>query len=69
MKEYLKFSLILSTFGFLKEFRPIEPFLVDYYTSEKNVTLQVVNQYIFPVGTYAHVTILLIVFLITDYLR
>lgn len=69
MKEYLKFSLLLSTFGFFKEFRPIEPFLADYYQSEKNVTIEEITQKVFPVGTYSHVIQLVIIFLITDYLR
>lgn len=69
MKEYLKFSLLLSTFGFLKEFRPIEPFLADYYKTFKNVTVEEINQQIFPIGTYSHTFQLVIIFLITDYLR
>lgn len=69
MKEYLKFSLALCTFGFFKEFRPTEPFIVDYYTTNKNVTLEDVNQRIFPVNTYSYLAQIAIVFLITDYLR
>lgn len=70
MKEYLKISLVLSFLGFLKEARFIEPFLTDYYSSNfENVTIEIINQEIFPVGTYSHVIQLLIVFLITDYLR
>jgi thiamine transporter 2/3 len=71
MNDYLKVSLALSALGFLKETRPIEPFLADYYTTFGNgsVTVEVVNQEIYPVGTYSHVIQLLIIFLITDYLR
>lgn len=70
MREFLKISLILSFLGFLKEVRFIEPFLTDYYISNfQNVTIEIINQEIFPVGTYSHVIQLLIVFLITDYLR
>ncbi|XP_070493704.1 thiamine transporter 1-like [Chironomus tepperi] len=70
MREFLKISLILSLLGFLKEMRFIEPFLTDYYsTNFENVTIEIINQEIFPVGTYSHVIQLLIVFLITDYLK
>lgn len=70
MQAYLKISLALSAFGFLKETRFIEPFLADYYsTNFDNVTIEIVNQEIYPVGTYSHVIQLLIILLITDYLR
>lgn len=70
MKEYLKISLVLSFLGFSKEMRFIEPFLTDYYSTHfGTVTTEIVNQEIFPVGTYSHVIQLLIIFLITDYLR
>ncbi|KAG5678211.1 hypothetical protein PVAND_007903 [Polypedilum vanderplanki] len=69
MQNYLKISFALSAFGFLKETRLIEPFLTDYYTSYDGVTEEVINREIFPVGTYSHMIQLLIIFLITDYLR
>ncbi|XP_012278659.1 thiamine transporter 2-like [Orussus abietinus] len=63
-------SLILCTFGFFKEFRPSEPFITDYLTgSWKNFTRSEVNQEIFPVSTYAYFAMLILVFLITDFLR
>ena len=37
--HWLKISIILSVFGFLKEFRPSEPFVTDYLTGPwKNFT-------------------------------
>lgn len=70
MEDYYKISLSLSFLGFLKEMRFIEPFLTDYLSSNfQNITLEVINQEIFPIGTYSHVIQLLIIFLITDYLR
>jgi thiamine transporter 2/3 len=69
MQEYLKVSLILSTFGFLKETRPSESFITDFIVNFKNVTLEKINQDIFPIGTYSQLTQLVIIFLITDYLR
>jgi thiamine transporter 2/3 len=70
MHSYLKVSLLLSALGFLKEFRPIESFIVDYYQSNfKDVTLEMVNKEIFPISTYSYTIQLIIIFLITDYLR
>ena len=69
MKDYLKISLVLCVFGLLKDFRPSEPFLTDYLTDFKNVTAEEVNQEIFPVGTYSYLLQLIVVFLITDFLR
>lgn len=69
MKEYLKISLVLCLFGLLKDFRPSEPFLTDFLTDFKNVTAEEVNQEIFPVGTYSYLLQLIVVFLITDFLR
>ena len=69
MKDYLKISLVLCVFGFLKDFRPSESFLTDFLTDFKNVTAEEVNQEIFPVGTYSYLLQLIVVFLITDFLR
>lgn len=69
MKDYLKISLVLCVFGFLKDFRPSEPFLTDFLTDFQNVTAEEVNQEIFPVGTYSYLLQLIVVFLITDFLR
>jgi len=69
MQEYLKFSLILSTFGFLKETRPSESFITDFLTDFKNVTVEQINQEIFPIGTYSYLAQLIVIFLITDLLR
>ncbi|CAO1414789.1 unnamed protein product [Diamesa serratosioi] len=69
MKDYLKISLVLCAFGLLKDFRPSESFLTDFLTDFKNVTAEEVNQEIFPVGTYSYLLQLIVVFLITDFLR
>lgn len=69
MKEYLKISLVLSTFGFLKETRPSEPFITDFIKDFKNVTLEQIYQDIFPIGTYSYLIQLGIIFLLTDFLR
>lgn len=69
MQDYLKISLILSTFGFLKETRPSESFIVDFIVDFKNITAEQINQNIFPIGTYSYLVQLIIVFLVTDMLR
>lgn len=50
MQEYLKISLLLSTFGFLKETRPSEPFITNFITDFKNITVEQIYQDIFPIG-------------------
>ncbi|XP_015587819.1 thiamine transporter 1 [Cephus cinctus] len=68
--KWMKISLILCIFGFLKEFRPSEPFVTDYLTGPcKNFTAAQVNQDIYPVGTYSYLATLVIIFLITDFAR
>ncbi|XP_055607050.1 thiamine transporter 1-like [Uranotaenia lowii] len=70
MQQWLKISLMLCTFGFLKEIRPSEPFIVDYLAGPwRNLTMNEVLQEGFPVGTYSYLAQLAIIFLITDLLR
>lgn len=69
MQEYLKISMILSGFGLLKEIRPSEPFITNFITDFKNVSIETINQDIFPIGTYSHLAQLVIIFLVTDWLR
>lgn len=69
MQEYLKISLILSTFGLLKEMRPSEPFITDFIVDFKNISAEKINQDVFPVGTYSYLAQLVIIFLFTDLLR
>jgi thiamine transporter 2/3 len=43
MEIWLKLSILLCVFGFVKEFRPSEPFITPYLTGEwKNFTDQVI---------------------------
>ncbi|XP_033209623.1 thiamine transporter 1 isoform X2 [Belonocnema kinseyi] len=68
--SWKKTSLILCMFGFLKEFRPSEPFVTNYLIGPwKNFTSEQVNQDIYPLGTYFNLAFLILVFLITDFLR
>jgi thiamine transporter 2/3 len=71
MKEFVKISLILCTYGFFRELRPSEPFVTEFLTDErwKNFTSDQVNREIYPFGTYAYMAQLFIVFLVTDILR
>ncbi|XP_051174614.1 thiamine transporter 2-like [Leptopilina boulardi] len=68
--NWKKTSIILCLFGFVKEFRPSEPFVTSYFTgSWKNFTSEQVNQEIYPYGTYSNLAFLIFIFLMTDFLR
>ncbi|XP_058456863.1 thiamine transporter 1-like [Malaya genurostris] len=70
MQQWLKISLLLCTFGFLKEMRPSEPFVVDYLAGPwRNITMTEVVQELLPIGTYSYLAQLAVIFLITDLLR
>nr|CAD7573188.1 unnamed protein product [Timema californicum] len=70
METWIKISLFLCLFGFLKEFRPSEPFIVDFLLGDRmNLTDEVINQEIFPIGTYCNCIWLVLVLLATDLLR
>ncbi|CRK99036.1 CLUMA_CG012176, isoform A [Clunio marinus] len=70
MKDWLKISLALCTFGFFREFRPSEPFVTEFLSGEwRNITSDQLNREVYPIGTYATLGLLVIVFLITDILR
>ncbi|KAJ1527995.1 hypothetical protein ONE63_007923 [Megalurothrips usitatus] len=60
----------LCAFGFLKEFRPSESFVTKYLVGpDKNFTKDEVNQDIYPVATYSNLSLLILVFLLTDWAR
>uniref|UniRef100_A0A182S6A4 Thiamine transporter 1 n=1 Tax=Anopheles maculatus TaxID=74869 RepID=A0A182S6A4_9DIPT len=70
MQQWLKISLLVCTFGFLKEIRPSEPFIVDYLAGPwRNLTMDQIIQEAFPIGTYSYLAQLAIIFLVTDFLR
>lgn len=71
MKDWLKISLILCTFGFFREFRPSEPFVTEFLsdTQWRNITSDQLNRDVYPIGTYSTLGLLCIVFLVTDILR
>ncbi|XP_050308768.1 thiamine transporter 1-like [Anthonomus grandis grandis] len=68
--HWIIISLLVSVFGFLKEFRPSEPFIYEFLTGGwKNVTQDQVMQEVYPVGTYSYLALLIVVFLATDICR
>lgn len=68
--NWLHISMLLCFFGFLKEIRPSEPFVTDFMILPwRNITIEEVNRYVYPIGTYSYAAQLIIVFLVTDYLR
>ncbi|CAH1958881.1 unnamed protein product [Acanthoscelides obtectus] len=71
MQEWLKLSLLLSIFGFLKEIRPSEPFIYEFLVDDswRNVTDDEVTQIVYPAGTFSYLVQLVVVFLITDLCR
>ncbi|XP_058811289.1 folate transporter 1-like [Topomyia yanbarensis] len=69
MEKWQQFSLILSSFGFLKEFRPSEPFVYPFLIGPcYNITIAQAQD-VLSIGTYSYMAQLVVVFLITDYFR
>lgn len=70
MQSWLRISLLLCTFGFFREMRPSEPFVVEFLTGpDRNITSEQLNREIYPYGTYSVLIQLVLVFLVTDILR
>ncbi|XP_059613858.1 thiamine transporter 2-like [Phlebotomus argentipes] len=70
MDQWLKVSLMLCTFGFFREYRPSEPFVFEFMSGPwRNISAEVINREIYPMGTYFYLGLLVVVFLITDMLR
>lgn len=70
MKTWLKISLLLSAFGFFKEFRPSEHFIYEFLLPPwRDLTEDQVKLEVYPVATYSYLAQLFIVFLITDLCR
>lgn len=70
MENWCRAAIVLSLFGFLKDFRPSDPFVVQFLNGPwHNISAEQINQQVFPVGTYSYGIQLVITFLITDYFR
>ncbi|XP_043072731.1 solute carrier family 19 member 3b isoform X1 [Puntigrus tetrazona] len=62
-------TVLLSLYGFFANCRPAEPFLTPYLVGPKNISEEVVTNYLFPIWTYSYLAVLCPVFLLTDLLR
>ncbi|XP_054884267.1 thiamine transporter 2 [Poeciliopsis prolifica] len=63
-------TTLLFVYGFFSTVKPLEPFLIPFLTGpDKNLTTEQVNNQIFPVWTYSYLSVLVPVFLLTDWLR
>lgn len=63
-------TVLLSLYGFFANCRVAEPFLTPYLTGpHKNISGEVVTNYLFPIWTYSYLAFLFPVFLLTDFLR
>ncbi|OWR51463.1 hypothetical protein KGM_208749A, partial [Danaus plexippus plexippus] len=70
MQDWIKITLILCSFGMLREIRPSEPFVTEFLLGEwRNITEDQLNREVYPIGTYSYLALLVVVFLITDFLR
>ncbi|XP_045453924.1 thiamine transporter 1-like [Melitaea cinxia] len=70
MQNWIKITLVLCFFGTLREIRPSEPFVTEFLLGEwRNITEAQLNRDVYPVGTYSYLALLVLVFLITDFLR
>ncbi|CAB3221005.1 unnamed protein product [Arctia plantaginis] len=70
MLSWIQITLILCAFGLMREIRPSEPFVSEFLLGEwRNITDEQLNRDVYPIGTYSYLSLLIIVFLITDFLR
>lgn len=70
MKEWLRISCLLCICGFAREIRPSEPYLMQYLISSRaNITRDMISQKVLPVVTYSYLATLVLIFLVTDFLR
>ncbi|XP_034249560.1 thiamine transporter 1-like [Thrips palmi] len=68
--EWKMVAALLAAYGLLKETRPSETFITSFLTGpDKNFTSEQVNQEIYPVSTYSMLALLVVIFLVTDWLR
>ncbi|XP_033832338.1 thiamine transporter 2 [Periophthalmus magnuspinnatus] len=63
-------TALLCVYGFFSTVKPLEPFLIPFLSGpDKNLTTEQINNEILPVWTYSYLTVLVPVFLLTDWLR
>ncbi|VDL70074.1 unnamed protein product [Nippostrongylus brasiliensis] len=59
-------TFLLCLYGFLKDFRPTEPYLYQYEHVTLNISEHVLNSDVYPIWTYSYLVTLIPVFLLTD---
>ncbi|XP_055859380.1 thiamine transporter 1-like [Episyrphus balteatus] len=70
MKSWLKISMLLCSFGFLRELRPSDSFATEFLSGEwHEITSEQVNKELYPLGIYMNLGWLVIILLVTDMLR
>lgn len=63
-------TALLSLYGFFANCRVAEPFLTPYLIGpNKNISEEVLTNYLFPIWTYSYLAFLFPIFLLTDFLR
>jgi len=66
--NWLGITLILCTYGLVKEFKPSEPYLYHYQHEYMNISADVLNSSVYPYWTYSYFILLIPAFLLTDLL-
>ncbi|KAL6741745.1 hypothetical protein Aduo_014972 [Ancylostoma duodenale] len=66
--KWIVTTILLCSYGFLKEFRPTEPFLYQYEHETLNISEHTLNAEVYPIWTYSYMVVLIPVFLLTDLL-
>lgn len=67
-RPWVYITVILSLYGFFKEFKPSESFLTPYLVDSKHFSKAVVNSEIYPYWPYSYLVASLFIFLFTDFL-
>lgn len=67
-KRWIIPTVTICLFGFIKEMRPVEPFLTPFLLS-KNLTEREIENQIYPFWTYSYAASLIPVFILTDLIR
>ncbi|XP_025190767.1 thiamine transporter 2-like isoform X2 [Melanaphis sacchari] len=68
MEEWLKITLCVSLFATFRDFRPVDSFYTSYLTSPAvNFTAEQVTEDIYPINSYATTSLVIIMFIVTDY--
>lgn len=70
MEQWATVTLLLCTFGLLREIRPSEPYVTEFILGPwRNITKESLNQDVYPVSTYSYLGLLILIFLVTDYFK